>query len=206
MIGSMRIFGRKPRTQWPRRIAVAGLFVTLFWLIGLFRFVAEIPRASPSADRAADAIVVLTGGGGRLAAGLELLATGKGEKLFVSGVYRGVDVQELLLVGRQTPGDLECCIALGYSADDTRGNARETARWMTAERYRSMWLVTANYHMQRSLLEFGRAMPGAEIAPYPVAQANVILDTWWLWPGTARLIMWEYCKYLVALALFWVPG
>ena len=202
----MRIFGRKSRTHWPRRIAVAGIFVTLFWLIGLFRFVAEIPRASPPADHAADAIVVLTGGGGRLPAGIELLAAGKGKKLFVSGVYRGVDVQELLLVGQRAPGDLECCIVLGYSAGNTRGNAQETARWMTGERYRSMWLVTANYHMQRSLLEFGRAMPETEIAPYPVAQANVILDAWWLWPGTARLIMWEYCKYLVALALFWLPG
>lgn len=202
----IRIFGRKSRTYWPRRIAVACIIVTLILLIGLFRFISEIPRRVPSLDHVADAIVVLTGGGGRLPAGIELLAMGKGEKLFVSGVYRGVDVHELLAVGQRAPGDLECCIILGYSADNTRGNARETADWMAAEGYQSMWLVTANYHMQRSQLEFSRAMPDAEIAAYPVTQTSVILDTWWLWPGTARLIIWEYCKYVVALALYWLPS
>ena len=42
---------------------------------------------------------------------------------------------------------------LGREADNTHGNARETAGWMRGEGYRSLRLVTSWYHMRRSLLE-----------------------------------------------------
>ncbi len=206
MIGRERILARRLQAGWRRKVGLALVLAAMLWLVGLFRFVAEIPRATPDDPGAADAIVVLTGGGGHLRAGLDLLAAGRGGKLFVSGVYRGVEVEALLRLSQQSPRELECCIVLGYSADDTRGNAGETATWMASESYRSLWLVTANYHMQRSLLEFRRAMPEARIAAYPVAPAAVILESWWLWPGTAQLIVWEYCKYLIALARGWLPG
>lgn len=147
-----------------------------------------------------DAIVVLTGGSDRLPAGFELLRAGEGRKLFISGVYRGVEVRELLALSRQAPGDLECCIALGYAADDTEGNAAETAVWMRAQGFRSLRLVTANYHMPRSLVEFRRALPEATIIPHPVAPRSVRLEGWWRWPGTASLIADEYNKFLLAWA------
>jgi uncharacterized SAM-binding protein YcdF (DUF218 family) len=140
----------------------------------------------------------LTGGSGRLEAGLTLLEAGRAQKMFVSGVYHGVDVAALLELSQTTPSDLECCITLGYSADDTTGNAAETARWMAAENFSSMLLVTANYHLPRSLLEFRSVMPGIEIAAWPVYPPKVPIARWWRWPGTAKLLAGEYSKYLAA--------
>jgi uncharacterized SAM-binding protein YcdF (DUF218 family) len=168
------------------------------WVGGLFLFVRNLPRAAEPVVAASDAIVVLTGGSERLLTGFALLRSGLGRKLFISGVYRGVDVRELLRMSRQTPGDLECCIELGYAADDTEGNAVETAHWMAEEKFTSLLLVTANYHMPRSLVEFRRAMPDVTVIPHPVAPANVRLDEWWRYPGTAELIVSEYNKLLLA--------
>jgi len=179
--------------------AALAALASALWLAGLFWFAAAvIPRATPADDRATDAIVVLTGGSERLTTGFDLLAANRGTKLFISGVYRGVDVRELLRLSRQLPGDLECCIVLGYAADDTAGNAAETAGWMREEGFRSLRLVTANYHMPRSLVEFRRHLPGVEVVPHPVAPPNVRLEGWWRWPGTAALILEEYNKWLVA--------
>ena len=118
----------------------------------------------------------------------------------MAGGRGGVVVGELLRSARQEPDEVECCIVLGHGADDTVGNARETARWMAQEGYRSLRLVTANYHMRRSLLEFRRAMPGVEIVPHPVFPGHVKQRNWWRWPGSASLNIGEYSKYLIALA------
>ncbi len=170
------------------------------WLAGLLWFATGLPSSVAEPERVTDAIVVLTGGSGRVHRGLQLLAEKRAKKLFISGVYRGVDVQELLRISQRSPSDLECCIALGYEADSTRGNARETASWMREQSLRSLRLVTAAYHMPRSLLEFRRVLPYAEIGPHPVFPEHVKQRDWWRWPGSASLIVSEYSKYLVALA------
>ncbi|TWB16942.1 uncharacterized SAM-binding protein YcdF (DUF218 family) [Nitrospirillum amazonense] len=181
-----------------RRLTGVGAALGALWLAGLLTFAAHIPRAPEEETAATDAIVVLTGGSERLEAGFDLLAAGRARKLFISGVYRGVDVRALLRMSQATPAALECCVVLGYSADDTVGNAAETARWMQAEGFHSLRLVTANYHMPRSLVEFRHALPDARIVPHAVQPPNVRLDGWWHWRGTAGLIVSEYDKYLVA--------
>ncbi len=186
------------RLTW-RLIRVATLVLGA-WLVGLIWFATHLPAAVAEPTRQTDAIVVLTGGSGRILQGLALLAEKRAKQLFISGVYRGVDVQELLRVSQQSPADLECCVALGYEADSTRGNARETAGWLREQGLRSLRLVTAAYHMPRSLLEFRRAMPGVEIVPHPVFPEHVEQRNWWRWPGSASLIISEYSKYLIALA------
>jgi uncharacterized SAM-binding protein YcdF (DUF218 family) len=140
----------------------------------------------------------LTGGSGRLRQGLQLLADKQARKLFVSGVYRGVDVAALLQVSQHSPEELECCVFIGYEADDTRGNAAETAAWIRDQKFLSLRLVTATYHMPRSLLEFRRAMPTVEIIAHPVFPETFKRADWWLWPGSASLVISEYVKYLIA--------
>ncbi|WP_029006930.1 YdcF family protein [Azospirillum halopraeferens] len=207
----VRHFGRRGGGSVARAIGhllVLSAVVLLAWGGGLLWFVSTIPPAGPRASGTVellehtDAIVVLTGGSGRLSKGLDLLAEGVAEKLFVSGVYDGVDVQELLRLSRQDPGELECCIVLGYAADNTVGNAFETADWMEEQGYRSLRLVTSNYHMQRSLLEFRMAMPALTIIPHPVAPEGLELERWWSRRGSANLLINEYNKYLVALLRF----
>jgi uncharacterized SAM-binding protein YcdF (DUF218 family) len=184
-----------------RRIAIAGAALFVLCIAGLIWF-ATAPSAG---DRTGptDAIVVLTGGGQRLNSGIALLRDGKGQKLFVSGVNHHVHLEELL---RSSGDRLEsayewasCCVVLGYQAVDTIGNASETAQWMRQQGFHSLRLVTAWYHMRRSLLEFDRAMPEIEIIPHPVSPDEVKQGHWWASPGTVLLLAGEYGKYLGAL-------
>jgi uncharacterized SAM-binding protein YcdF (DUF218 family) len=201
-------FARRPRAgarRWMRAALVAVVVAATLWLGGLFWFVTQVPvdelpaTATPSEERT-DAIVVLTGGSERLEAGLKLLADGYAGKLFVSGVARGVDVAALLRIARRRPDDLACCIAVGYAADNTEGNARETAEWMRAQGFSSLRLVTASYHLPRSLAEFRHAMPDVQIVPHAVYPPQFKRAHWWLWPGTAHLMVSEFNKYLLACA------
>jgi uncharacterized SAM-binding protein YcdF (DUF218 family) len=193
------------RRRWVRRLVLLFLLLALIWVIGLIAFVTRIPRSVDANLAATDAAVVLTGGSERLEAGLALLASGQAKKLLVSGVNKDVDIATLLAslepaeVPKLAPETIACCIALGYSAEDTRGNAIETADWMRQQRFKSIRLITAAYHMPRSLLEFHRAMPGVQVLPYPVFPRQVRQEGWWRWPGTTTLLVREYNKYLVAL-------
>lgn len=174
------------------------------WAGGLVWFITALPDQVTDDSTPTDAIVVLTGGSDRLAAGFELLDRGLSGKLFVSGVYRGTDVNALLRMARQDPNELDCCVVLGYAADDTVGNARETARWMGENGYRSLRLVTADYHMPRSLQVFRSAMPAVAIVPHPVFPETVMRDRWWSWPGTTWLLAREYTKYLATVVRSWL--
>ena len=193
------------RRQMLRALALLGL-LAVFWTAGLFWFAATLETELEVSDRRTDAIVVLTGGSLRVEQGIELLSHGLADKLFVSGVAQGVDVKQLLKVSQEAPEHLSCCIALGYEADDTAGNARETAAWIEDQGYASLRLVTAAYHMPRSLLEFRRTMPDIEILPHPVFPAHVKQADWWRWPGSTNLLVSEYTKYLIArVRAFVVP-
>ena len=89
-------------------------------------------------------------------------------------------------------------------SETTTGNALETTAWMAALNYKSLRLVTAAYHMPRSLLEFHHAMSGMTLVPHPVFPENVKQARWWAWPGTASLMIGEYNKYLLALSRHWI--
>jgi uncharacterized SAM-binding protein YcdF (DUF218 family) len=180
------------------RITIVAAGCCLLWLGGLLWF--ATPTAEDARTAPTDAIVVLTGGSLRLQSGIELLREGKGRKLFVSGVNQQVELDDLLGVSGPAPEWALCCIVLGHQADDTFGNAQETAQWIRRQGFRSLRLVTAWYHMPRSLLEFDRAMPEIDIVPHPVFPDQVKQERWWEWRGTAVLLVSEYVKYLGALA------
>jgi uncharacterized SAM-binding protein YcdF (DUF218 family) len=91
-----------------------------------------------------------------------------------------------------------CCIVLGREADNTVGNARETASWMHDEGYRTLRLVTSWYHMRRSLLEFTRAMPRITIIAHPVFAHQLDPEGWWGAHGAISIVVGEYHKYLAA--------
>ena len=133
----------------------------------------------------------------RAAEGLALLSSGRADKLFVSGVYQGLDVKALLRLSQSNPYELERRIGIG-GATNTKGNASETAEWVAAEAITSLRLVTSGYHMPRSMLEFGHALRGVDIVAHPVFAEHVKVGRWWAWPGTAGLIIGEYNKFLLA--------
>lgn len=190
----------RPRApSWLRLFLLLLAVPVLVYGTGLVWFAESIPRIPAEDATRTDAIVVLTGGAARVATGLELLRQQRARKLLVSGVYRGVDVQELLRTQRQAPEALECCIELGYAAETTEGNAAEARDWMAKEGMRSLRLVTAAYHMPRSLIEFRRAMPGIAIVPHPVLLASFRRDAWLTTPGTLKIVVDEYHKLIAAL-------
>jgi len=174
------------------------------WAAGLVWFTATVPDLVDDPTTHTDAIVVLTGGRERMGTGVTLLALGRADKLFISGVHKGVDVGEILHLTHTNRPDLVALITLGHSADDTIGNAVETAAWVAGERVHSVRLVTAAYHMRRSLLEFHQAIPDVTIIPHPVFPDSVKSHEWWRWPGTATLFATEYSKYLAATLRHWV--
>lgn len=168
------------------------------WLAGLAWFVVASLGLHDELERRTDAIVVLTGGKQRLETGIALLAAGKGEKLFISGVNPQVNRDALLRALGPIARQEACCIALGRQADNTFENALETASWMRDEGYTSLRLVTSWYHIRRSLLEFARAMPHAAIVPHPVFASRLDLEGWWGPHGALALVVAEYDKYLWA--------
>jgi uncharacterized SAM-binding protein YcdF (DUF218 family) len=165
---------------------------------GFFWYAATIPIQVEDPVRETDAIVVLTGGSRRVETGLQLLAERRAPRLFVSGVSRGVERTDILRAVPGAAADLADAIALGYGATDTVGNAVESAHWMRQQGLRSLRLVTANFHMRRSLLEFRHALPEVELVAHPVFPENFKREGWWRYPGSAALIASEYGKFLVA--------
>lgn len=188
-------------------LALAALLLA-GWLAGFLLYLNNIAgqnspmppweRNSPTAQ--ATAIVVLTGGSERIATGLRLLQDGYGRKLFISGVGAGGDSARIFAGLPRQPTLEQCCISLGRKAGDTIGNAQETLSWLAQEKFDRFILVTAHYHMLRSLYEF-RLLDTAQqaIHPFPVAPARVQLTDWWQRPRTATLLVTEYCKLLVTL-------
>ncbi|MEE9480368.1 MAG: YdcF family protein [Kiloniellales bacterium] len=196
------LMAARPTRRLLFALLAAGLLCAGLWLAGLVYFATNLPQRVADPARRTDAIVVLTGGSGRLRQAFELLEQDRAQQLFVSGVERSVEVAELLRINRIAPPELACCVVLGYKAGDTRGNALETAAWMGEQGFASLRLVTATYHMPRSLLEFRYAMPEIEILPHPVFTKSFKQADWWRWPGSASLLASEYNKYLLA----WLRG
>jgi uncharacterized SAM-binding protein YcdF (DUF218 family) len=194
------------RRGWGSRLMHLVLGLLTLWLIGLLAFIAVIPgQGAKIDDRPTDAIIVLTGGGDRLAEGFRLLDRGLSKRLLVSGVASGVTLDQLIdrlgAQGDSVPraADLTCCVTLGYEAESTVGNADESAEWLRRNGAKSVRLVTANYHMLRSLLEFRRKVPGLTVVPNPVFPGEVRDPHWFVKPRTLLLLVNEYHKYLVSL-------
>jgi uncharacterized SAM-binding protein YcdF (DUF218 family) len=179
-----------------RGFFVAVILVALAYALGFVLFVSFLPMR-PKNLPDADGVVVLTGGGTRLDRADELFERGVGKRLLISGVDPTTSKETLKHLVHGGPR-FDCCADLGYAAEDTRGNALETADWARAHDFHRLILVTARYHMPRSLREFSAAMPDVNFLPYPVEQENVDLSGWWRHPRTVQLLQREYMKYLAS--------
>ena len=183
------------------RLLVIIAIVALIWLVGLFAFADRVRGLTPADEPTrADAIVALTGPSAeRVNAAIRLLEQGKGERVLISGVNREVRRRELREL---TPGSsrlFNCCVDLGFEAEDTVGNAQEIAAWARAKGYEDLIVVTSDYHMPRSLVEIRGQLPGVKLTPYAVATPSLDNTRWWRAAVTARRMTLEYMKYLAVL-------
>ena len=178
------------------------LVIALIWAAGLGAFGMRVANFTPADDPPhADGIVALTGAASvRIEAAVQLLEDGKAQRLLVSGVNPDVTRPELQAVAHDFGRAFNCCVDLGFHAANTQGNARETANWAAYHNYKSLIVVTSDYHIPRAMLELHAAMPGVKLYPYPVAGASLDAHHWWRSGEGERRMTLEYCKYLAILA------
>lgn len=143
--------------------------VLLAWGWGFLWYALTLAPPAPLEIRT-DAVVVLTGGKGRLQRGVDVLVAGSARRMLVSGVERRVTDAALAREVDAPPGLFGRSVDLGFAAVDTRSNAEETSAWMRRYKYRSMRLVTSSQHMRRARLELaGRLPPGIVVVEDGVA-------------------------------------
>lgn len=167
-----------------RRLFTFLLLLATAWAVGFALFLFNLGK--PLGAHSTDAVVVLTGGSGRTQRGLDAIRRGDAKRMLVSGVNPDVRPREL---AAQFPAEralFRCCVDLGHEAVDTRSNADETGRWVREHGYRSIRLVTSDWHMARARLELRHVLQGVTILGDGVPSR----------PGW-RMLLREYHKYLV---------
>ncbi|MCK1743579.1 YdcF family protein [Bradyrhizobium sp. 139] len=165
---------------------------------GFIAFLSQLRGAEIAPDRKADGIVVLTGGSSRVPDAMELLAAGYGRRLLISGVHPTSTASDISRTLPENQAFMRCCVDLDRTAVSTRGNAAEARRWAQERGFRSLIVVTSNYHMPRALVEFSHAMPEATLIPFVVVGDKWREEPWWTSASTLRLLLSEYVKYIVA--------
>ena len=160
--------------------------LVLIYAFGFLAFAVTLP--SPAAKAETDAVVVLTGGAGRIARGLEVVEGGMAKEMFVSGVDPEVKPGEFADQFEVPSRLMNCCVTLGQLAVDTRSNAGEVAQWLQDKEFTSVRLVTTDWHMARAYSEMASTLP---------AGTSVLKDAVVSHPDLATLFL-EYNKLLAA--------
>jgi len=181
-----------------------GLFVLSFLAVGFLVYWIAMPESVSAQEVTGQAIVVVTGGQGRVATGIALLDSARAPQLFISGVGRGVTVRDVVREagGIQNEELMHCCITLGYQATNTYENAEEVASWLKINHMNEIILVSSNYHLPRAELELLMAAPDLKITLFPTDTQT--LSHWWQQRSTTEVMVSEYLKTALAFGRYLV--
>lgn len=197
----------QPVARRPRSLRRGSLAVVLLGLValggflagGFLRFTQEVNLHSrPAAFLAADGIVVLTGGAQRIDQAIELLKEGRGRRLLISGVNPDTSVDTLARLTDTERRWFDCCVDVDYAALNTVGNAEMAGRWASANGFQDLILVTSDYHMPRSLIEFDRVGNIRSVTPYAVRRGDFWQDEQTPTAPGLRVLATEYVKLVAA--------
>jgi uncharacterized SAM-binding protein YcdF (DUF218 family) len=183
----------------PLRLALAAAAAVVAVVVaGFGGFLFNLRSTEMQPERKADGIVVLTGGSSRVSDAMELLAAGYGKRLLISGVHPTIAAADISRSVQEGQGLFRCCVDLDHSAVNTRSNALETQRWVRQRGFKSLVVVTSNYHMPRAVMEMSHAMPDIALLPFAVVGDKWRDEPWWSSGATFRLVLSEYVKYIAA--------
>lgn len=181
-------------------VSIFLFFAIIAFLVGFIVFSEKVSGLRPPVlETPVDAIVVLTGGQSRIQAAVELLKDRQGQRLLISGVNPATNKETLQRATQTEQGLFDCCVDLDRSALNTVGNAEESERWIRANGYQRVIVVTNNYHMPRSILEMSHRMKDVEFIPYPVVSGENRGHSWVAEGDALRVLFIEYTKYLGAV-------
>ena len=180
-----------------RSTCMLGAAAALLLGLGFLWFIWRVPSDEIPLDRDADGIVALTGGASRITDAIELLASGRGKRLLISGANRATNSNEISRLNPEFERWVRCCVDFDRSLN-TLGNAIETRRWAESRGFHSLIVVTSNYHMPRALAEIAHQLPDVALVPFAVVTDRQRADPWWKGRTTARLMVTEYVKFVFA--------
>lgn len=171
-----------------------GFVLLVLWIGGFVVFAYTINTYKENYNLQADAVITLTGGRNRIAKAVEILNKNKADILFVSGVDEVSSWDSIKKKQKIKMTDNEKVI-LGKKAKNTLENAKEALDWIHENKISSIYLVTSNYHLARSVTEFRALDKDLTIVPFPVYSEKVQKKWWKSW-RTFSLIFKEYNKFL----------
>lgn len=163
------------------------------WTIGFLGFNYQINSYEVD-DAHTQAIIALTGGRNRITEATKLLNNGKADKMLITGVAPKASLKAIQK-RNGLPLETSKNIALGKQATNTIENAKEAREWIEQNQIQSIRLVTSNYHLPRSIIEFRDQNPNLKIIPHPVYSEKVSKKWWKNW-RSFMLIFFEYNKFL----------
>ena len=175
-------------------ISRLGSLLLLLYALGFVFFAFTLGKPASATAKPTDAAIVLTGGPGRIEHAIDVLKEHQAQRLLVAGVDPAVTKADL---ARRIPGSgkwLACCVDLGSESVDTRSNAEEAGRWLANHNYKSLRLITSDWHMRRARYEFGRVLPDKYELETDAVRSEPSLIT----------LFGEYNKYLLRRLAVWI--
>jgi uncharacterized SAM-binding protein YcdF (DUF218 family) len=192
-------FGVRVMRRFGRAVFGAGALLGVAAVFGFAWFLGRVPMTEPPLPVRADGIVALTGGASRVTDAIELMAAGRGKRLLITGVHPSARPRDIARRAPEYERIFSCCVDLDHSAINTLGNATEARRWARDHGFRSLIVVTSAYHMPRAMAELGHQLPEVNLVAFPVVTEKMRDGQWWSRPATARLLISEYAKFILAM-------
>ncbi|MCL1926089.1 MAG: YdcF family protein [Syntrophorhabdaceae bacterium] len=160
----------------------------------------KIPEPSSGS---VDAVIVLTGGGGRIAEGFKVWKAGSGWDLCILGTGKNTKLTQLLPeADTLSEWELSRIHTEGWSGN-TLENAFSAKALVEERKYSSIILVTSDYHIPRAYHTFKKVLSsGVDISVIRVNTENGKLDAAWRWARRHFVEGWKYWGYRILL--LWV--
>ena len=168
--------------------------ILLLYALGFIFFAVTLGKPAGKGVGKTDSIVVLTGGSGRIEKGIDALQAGAAKRMLIAGADPSVRKRDLIARLKGKGRLVRCCVDLGSESVDTRSNAEEAQRWLKRRGYRSVRLVTNDWHMRRAGYEFRKVL-GKD---YRVIPDAVVSEPSFL------TLFGEYNKYVLRRMAVWL--